>query len=152
MHESNGLMRRPTSIKSVAMMFGKQSSTIALTPLTSADKERLEALCHECSDFFELVRGQPVHAETAEEILGPLPDTMHDCCSKVVLGLECKEALIGIVELLEGYPKPREWYVGLLIVLGTTGLHGRERRDRPLSPKPRLAASPADIGKADRRM
>lgn len=98
------------------MMFGKTSGTVAITSLTLADQDRLEALCQECRDFFELVQGQFAHAETAEEILGPLPPTMHECCSKSVLGLECAGELVGVVELMEGYPKPYEWYVGLLLL------------------------------------
>ena len=88
---------------------------IETKPLTPADRGRLEALCHACTEFFELAMGQPGGIETAAEILGPLPAKVTSGC-KSIFGLERAGELIGVVELLAGFPSPSEWYVGLLLV------------------------------------
>ena len=91
------------------------NSTIVSKPLTAADRGRLETLCRECTDFFELVEGQRGGSETAAEILGPLPSNVTSG-AKWILGLERGDELIGVVELLAGFPLPNEWYVGLLLL------------------------------------
>jgi ribosomal protein S18 acetylase RimI-like enzyme len=90
-------------------------SAIASKPLTAADLGRLEILCRECTEFFELVQGQPGGTDTAAEILGPLPSNVTSG-AKRVFGLERGNELIGVVELLAGFPLPNEWYVGLLLL------------------------------------
>jgi hypothetical protein len=52
------------------------SSAIVIKPLTAADRGRLKMLCRECTEFFELVEGQPGGSETADEIFGPLPSSV----------------------------------------------------------------------------
>jgi ribosomal protein S18 acetylase RimI-like enzyme len=91
------------------------NSAIVSKPLTAADRGRLEILCRECTDFFELVEGQPGGSETAAEILGPLPSNV-TFGAKSIFGLERGNELIGAVELLAGFPLPNEWYVGLLLL------------------------------------
>jgi ribosomal protein S18 acetylase RimI-like enzyme len=91
------------------------NSAIVSKPLTAADRGRLEILCRECTDFFELVEGQPGGTETAAEILGPLPSNVTSG-AKSIFGLERGNELIGAVELLAGFPLPNEWYVGLLFL------------------------------------
>jgi ribosomal protein S18 acetylase RimI-like enzyme len=91
------------------------NSAIVIKPLTAADRGRLEILCRECTDFFELVEGQPGGSETAAEILGPLPSNV-TFGAKSIFGLERGNELIGAVELLAGFPLPNEWYVGLLFL------------------------------------
>jgi ribosomal protein S18 acetylase RimI-like enzyme len=88
---------------------------IVSSPLTAADRFRLERLCRECTDFFELVEGQPGGTETAAEILGPLPPNVTSG-TKRVLGIERGGDLIGVAELLAGFPSPNEWYIGLLLL------------------------------------
>ena len=63
------------------------ASALSFRPLTQADHQRLEHLCIACSDFFECIEGQPGGRE-----------------------------LVGVVELLAGYPGPTEWYIGLLLL------------------------------------
>jgi ribosomal protein S18 acetylase RimI-like enzyme len=91
------------------------SSAIVSKPLTAADGGRIETLCRECTDFFELVEGQPGGSVTRAEILGPLPSHVTSG-AKNIFGLERDNELIGVVELLVGFPKPNEWYVGLLLI------------------------------------
>lgn len=86
-----------------------------MKPLTAEDRSRLEILCQECTDFFELIEGRPGSRETAAELLGPLPSNI-TVGVKSIIGLEREGELIGVVELLAGFPLPNEWYVGLLLL------------------------------------
>jgi ribosomal protein S18 acetylase RimI-like enzyme len=90
-------------------------SALSLRPLTLADRQRLEILCIECTDFFQRIEGQPGGSETAAELLGPLAPEV-SAGEKCIIGLEIGSHLIGVVELLAGFPRPNEWYVGLLLL------------------------------------
>ncbi len=90
-------------------------SALSFRPLTPADRQRLEILCIECTDFFQLVEGQPGGSSTAAELLGPLAPNV-SIGKKSIVGLEIGRDLIGVVELLAGFPRPNEWYVGLLLL------------------------------------
>jgi ribosomal protein S18 acetylase RimI-like enzyme len=90
-------------------------SPLSFRPLTPADRQRLENLCIACSDFFQCIEGQPGGRETAAELLGPLaPDVSRG--KKSLVGVEIGRELVGVVELLAGFPGPQEWYVGLLLL------------------------------------
>lgn len=79
------------------------------------DRLRLAELCRECTGFFELVEGQPGGLRTADEILGPPPAHVVSG-TKRVFGVERGDRLIGVVEILAGYPGPDEWQIGLLLL------------------------------------
>lgn len=83
--------------------------------LRAADRPRLAELCRDCTDFFELVEGQSGGATTADEILGPLPAHVATG-TKRVFGVERGRRLVGVVDILEGYPGPNEWQIGLLLI------------------------------------
>jgi ribosomal protein S18 acetylase RimI-like enzyme len=90
-------------------------SALSYRPLTPADRRRLQTLCIACSDFFQCIEGQPGGRETAAELLGPLtPDVSSG--EKSLVGVEIGRELVGVVELLAGFPGPQEWYVGLLLL------------------------------------
>ncbi len=84
--------------------------------LGSADKDRLADLCRRCTAFFELVEGQTGGPSTADEILGPLPSHVTSG-TKRVLGVERGPDLVGVAEILDGFPGPDEWQIGLLLIL-----------------------------------
>ena len=88
----------------------------SLVALHQGDQSRLAELCRRCTDFFELVFGQPGGPETAAEILGPLPERARSG-AKRVFGIARAGDLVGLAELLEGFPGPRDWYVGVLVLL-----------------------------------
>jgi ribosomal protein S18 acetylase RimI-like enzyme len=89
---------------------------VTMVALLARDQPRLAELCRRCTDFFELVEGQPGGPETAAELLGPLPARVASGRRRV-FGIERGGDLIGVAELLEGYPGPNEWYVGLLALV-----------------------------------
>lgn len=86
-----------------------------MVELGAADRPRLAELCRECTDFFELVEGQSGGTATADEILGPLPVHV-STGTKRVFGVERGQELVGVVEILEGFPRPNEWQIGLLLI------------------------------------
>lgn len=83
--------------------------------LQAADCGRLEEFCGRCTDFFELVHGHSRGVVVAAAILGPLPKEVASG-TKTVLGIEQNGELVGVAELLSGFPAPNEWYVGLLVL------------------------------------
>jgi ribosomal protein S18 acetylase RimI-like enzyme len=90
-------------------------SGLSFRPLTLADHEHLETLCFACTEFFHCIEGQPGGRETAAELLGPLaPDVSSG--EKSLVGVEIGGELVGVVELLAGFPRLNEWYVGLLLL------------------------------------
>ena len=88
---------------------------VSFVPLQASDEPRLAEFCRRCTDFFELVEGQPGGAATAAEMLGPLPE--HISGTQRNFAIERAGDLIGVAQLLEGYPGSHEWYVGLLVLL-----------------------------------
>ena len=92
------------------------SSRARAVELGAADHLRLADLCRECTDFFELVDAQAGGPITADEILGPLPERITSG-RKQVFGIEREDDLVGVAEILEGFPRPTEWQIGLLLVL-----------------------------------
>jgi ribosomal protein S18 acetylase RimI-like enzyme len=83
--------------------------------LEEADLPRLSRFCGDCTAFFELVEGQPGGEATAAEILGPL-DPEHARGTKHVFGVQLNDELIGVADLLQGYPSAGEWFIGLLLL------------------------------------
>jgi ribosomal protein S18 acetylase RimI-like enzyme len=88
--------------------------------LGEVDRARLSDFCAASTDF-ELIHGEPGGDATAAELLGPL-DPPYANKPRHVWGLEEDGQLIGVVELLEGHPRPEDWYIGLLL------LHPAHRR------------------------
>ncbi len=83
--------------------------------LGPAHRLRLAELCRQCTDFFALIEGRPGGVATAEEILGPLPDHVVPG-TKRVFGIERAGDLVGVVEILAGFPGPGDWQIGLLLL------------------------------------
>lgn len=68
-----------------------------------------------CADYFELVTGQPPGPDEAAELLRSLPrgKSQED---KFVVGLfDAPGHLVGVLDVIRDYPRPGEWYLGLLM-------------------------------------
>ena len=88
---------------------------IDVVRLHDSDLPQLTRLCSACTAFFELVEGQPASEATAAEILGDWgPEVARG--TKHVFGFMKRNELIGVAELLQGYPSPGEWFIGLLLL------------------------------------
>jgi len=92
--------------------------SLRLTPLGTADLPALQALHVRCAEFIRETTGVPPSADEAESLLQTLPPgkTLAD---KLVLGISRGEPdaeLVGVVELIRGYPASGDWYIGLLMI------------------------------------
>jgi ribosomal protein S18 acetylase RimI-like enzyme len=88
----------------------------------------LQDFYERCRDYFELVTGQPPSPTEAEDLLAALPrgKTRED---KFVLGLfDAPGHLVGVLDVIRDFPRPREWYLGLLMFEPT--LRGQKLGDR----------------------
>ena len=94
-------------------MFKVRSGKVV--PLGRNDLPRLKELCLACTAFYELIEGRPASEAIAAEILGP-PEPRFSHGTKHVWGIEGREKLVAVAELLEGHPTARDWYIGLLLV------------------------------------
>lgn len=83
--------------------------------LDEGRRAELQAFYEGCADYFELVTGQPPGPNEAQELLTSLPrGKKHE--DKFVIGLfDAPGHLIGVLDVIRDYPKPREWYLGLLM-------------------------------------
>lgn len=88
---------------------------LAAGRLRPADEAELQAFYEECRDYVELVTGAPPGAGEARALLSALPPrkTLAD---KYVFGFrEPGGRLVGVLDLIRDYPRPREWYLSLLL-------------------------------------
>lgn len=91
-------------------------------------RDELQAFYEACADYVELVTGQPPGPNEAEELLTSLPRGKgHE--DKFVIGLfDAPGHQVGVLDVIRDYPKPGEWYLGLLM-FGPTW-RGRRLGDR----------------------
>ena len=87
---------------------------IAAKRLDMSNEAAIATLLRQCSAFFTLVSGE-LPADEVRHLLESHPAGL-DLARKYVVGFERKGALIAIVDLLENYPEPTDWYVGLLVL------------------------------------
>jgi ribosomal protein S18 acetylase RimI-like enzyme len=76
----------------------------------------LQALAVRCADFIEATHGVPVRDDEAARLLGTLPPGKTPADLQV-LGVTRDGELVGMVELLVGFPGPSDWYIGLLMLV-----------------------------------
>jgi ribosomal protein S18 acetylase RimI-like enzyme len=81
----------------------------------TSDLAALQALHLRCADFVEATTGHPPRDDEAARLLAILPPgkTLAD---KQVLGFHRDGEMIGVVDLLRGYPSPTDWYIGLFLL------------------------------------
>jgi GNAT superfamily N-acetyltransferase len=88
----------------------------------------LQAFYERCRDYFELVTGQPPSPTEARELLRALPQGKRRE-DKFAIGLfDAPGHLVGILDVIRDFPRPREWYLGLLLFEPT--LRGQKLGDR----------------------
>jgi ribosomal protein S18 acetylase RimI-like enzyme len=88
----------------------------------------LQEFYERCRDYFELVTGQPPSPTEARELLAALPRGKSQD-DKFVVGLfDAPGHLVGVLDVIRDFPKPREWYLGLLMFEPT--LRGQKLGDR----------------------
>lgn len=96
--------------------------------LDEGREAELQAFYERCRDYFELVTGQPPSPTEARELLAAVPRgrSRED---KFAIGLfDAPGHLVGILDVIRDFPRPREWYLGLLMFEPT--LRGQKLGDR----------------------
>lgn len=83
--------------------------------LTADDADEITALYVRCTAFVELVEGRPPTPREGHELLAARPPEVA-AEDKLTFGLFDQGALIGALDVLRGYPEPRTWYLGLLML------------------------------------
>ena len=96
--------------------------------LDDGREPELQAFYERCRDYFELVTGQPPAPTEARELLSALPRGKA-ADDKFVIGLfDAPSHLVGVLDVIRDFPRPREWYLGLLLFEPT--LRGQKLGDR----------------------
>ncbi len=83
--------------------------------LDESRRVELQAFYEGCADYVELVTGQPPGPNEAAELLASLPrgKTQED---KFVIGLfDAPGHMVGVLDVVRDYPRPAEWFLGLLM-------------------------------------
>ena len=85
-------------------------------PILAENTSDLQRLLVECVDYCMLVDGRPPLATAAVSMVTDRPEgrTIDD---KLLVGLYTIEnELIGVLDAFRNYPKPADWWIGLLLV------------------------------------
>ncbi|HEY6097864.1 MAG TPA: GNAT family N-acetyltransferase [Anaeromyxobacter sp.] len=84
--------------------------------LDESRRDELQAFYEDCADVVELITGQPPGPNEAAELLASLPKgKRHD--DKFVIGLfDAPGHMIGVLDAIRDYPRPGEWFLGLLML------------------------------------
>lgn len=75
----------------------------------------VKRLCDKCSDYYILSGGSLPTKEDIKAIFTDLPSNK-DIKDKFVLGVYKSNELVGIIDIIRGYPTIREWTIGLLLL------------------------------------
>ncbi len=96
-------------------------ATYRLGRVTEADMSKMLDLCRSCDAYYALDIGRQPQEEDAVEILHELPPGKH-LCDKYVIGMfDAENVLIGLMDIVRGYPEEETWMLGLLLI------HSQER-------------------------
>jgi GNAT superfamily N-acetyltransferase len=80
-------------------------------------RDALQDLLERCSDYMTLEDGAPARPEAAADLLDALPPGRAQE-HKHVLGLTraAGAPLVAVIDAVRGFPEPRDWFVGLVLV------------------------------------
>lgn len=94
--------------------------------LTKADYAIVKKLCEKCSDYYLMSGGTLITEDGINEIFNELPPNkrMED---KFLLGVFSDNDLIGLIDIVRGYPSDEEWMLGLLLLEPKQRGHGLGR-------------------------
>ena len=85
--------------------------------LNRGELDAIQTLLEGCDDFSILVTGKPSEPNAARDLLLDCPPGI-DLKNKYLIGfIDSKKNLIGLLDVINGYPKTGVWFIGLLIFL-----------------------------------
>ncbi len=83
--------------------------------LNADNLDSIQKLLNDCNDFSILVTGESTLPNAAKDLLMECPPGI-ELENKYVIGLiDRKGVLIGLLDAVNGYPKPGIWFIGLLL-------------------------------------
>jgi GNAT superfamily N-acetyltransferase len=86
--------------------------------------DEVQSLLERCADYDSAITGKFVEPEDSVELLTVVP-AGKEIRDKHVLGIFYQhEGLIGVLDAVQDYPNPRDWFIGLLLL----DPHERNRR------------------------
>ncbi|KKM12045.1 hypothetical protein SY88_05525 [Clostridiales bacterium PH28_bin88] len=90
---------------------------VTLKVLTKEDFTILQALLERCSDYFTFQDEEPVKPTAAQDLFSSRPEGIEDK-DKVLLGIlvNGQEQLVGVFDLIKGYPDPKTLTLGLMVL------------------------------------
>ena len=95
--------------------FPPLSAGARLVRLDAATAPELDAIALRCADFTRLIEGREPGPHDGREILTETPPGF-PIADKFVLGVRSADGLIGVADVLRGYPAPQVWWIGLLML------------------------------------
>lgn len=86
-------------------------------PLTSDHGPALQRLLEEAADYSKLVLGRPPGPAEAESVFSAGPVDGSQSSNKMLYGIARTDSdeMIGVLDGFRDFPKPRTWYIGLLL-------------------------------------
>jgi GNAT superfamily N-acetyltransferase len=97
------------------MLVADLSGGVRLAPLGAAAADELDQLSLRCADFTRLIEGREPAPHDGRQVLTDAPPDLPPG-DKFVLGARSPAGLIGVVDLLRGYPAAPTWWIGLLLL------------------------------------
>jgi GNAT superfamily N-acetyltransferase len=80
------------------------------------DTASMQTLLDHCTDYFELVEGEPPAPDAARQMFEDVAPgkTLDD---KRLIGVFAPDdMLIGLIDVMRGYPEPAIWFIGLMLI------------------------------------
>lgn len=90
-------------------------ATGELSQLTPSDSPIVLDLFGRCADYFLLQDGEAATAADVEELFADVPPSKSEE-DQLIFGFWQDSTLQGVVQLLMGYPEPRDFYLGFLLL------------------------------------
>lgn len=84
--------------------------------LSELDTQILQQLHDECTDFHLLTMGEGPAPTQAKELFTECPPGKTRADKHLFGFFAPKGQLVGVVELMEDYPEPSTWYIGLMML------------------------------------
>ena len=88
---------------------------LTVSRLSWDDLARIEGFVTRCTDFFVLIEGAFDATTAAHDLLQDVPPGI-DPGKKHVFAWEAGGEIAAVVDLIEGYPADRDWYVSLFLL------------------------------------
>jgi ribosomal protein S18 acetylase RimI-like enzyme len=109
---------------SEAQIFSINDPDYFICRLEPEQVEPLQRLIERCADFTQLVEGEGVSPQAAQDIFRSVPEG-RSIRDKFVYGvLDQKGTIEGVLEGIRHYPDDSTWWIGLLLLAPETRGHG----------------------------